>query len=222
MKYKARVHAIKSKFKALEHDARMRSPSDIDEARKLKKPLARRLEETGDALLDCYLDRYEADGIIPGDDLSYLDKRIEVIFGNGHGDYTGALDLDTIQEIKEAEQRVLDNMKIRAKEMELGVPPKHSTYHVNIGTLHGGAQVGPNNVQHIDIQTWNNRSHIRWSQLSPKVGIQRVSLVGDIEVTEENIESANEVGGDPWVELHDTTTFGSAVRQYALGLFIPA
>jgi hypothetical protein len=168
MKYNGRVHAIRNKFKALEYDARMGSLSDAGEARKLKQLLAPRLEETGNALVDCYLDRYEADGIIPGDDLSYLDKRIEVIFGNGHGNYTGALDLETIQEIKDAEQRVLDNMKVRAKEMELGVPPKHSTYNVNIGTLHGGAQVGPHNVQHIDIQTWNNNRTFGGANFLPK------------------------------------------------------
>ena len=71
------------------------------------------------------------------------------------------------------------------------------------------------------IEHRNGKLSIRWSQLSAEVETQRVSGVGDVEVTEEDIQRAKEIGGDPWVELHDATTLGSPVRKYVLGLFTP-
>ena len=65
---------------------------------------------------------------------------------------------------------------------------------------------------------------IRWSQL-PKIsgpGIYRVPGTGDVDITAEAIANAANIGGDPWIELHDTTTFGNSVRQYTIGLFTPA
>lgn len=99
-----------------------------------------------------------------------------------------------------------------------------NSYHLTVhGDLIGGAQVGPNNIQNISgIHYRHSKPHIRWTQLQPVVGTQRVAEVGDVQVTQEDITRAQEVGGDPWVELHDCTTFGFAVRQYALGLFSPS
>ena len=99
-----------------------------------------------------------------------------------------------------------------------------NSYHLTVhGDLIGGAQVGPNNVQNISgVQYRQARPHIRWSQLEPVVGTQRVAEVGDVQVTQEDITRAQEIGSDPWVELHECTTFGCGVRQYALGLFTPS
>ena len=98
-----------------------------------------------------------------------------------------------------------------------------SSYALHVhGDVIGGAQVGPNNTQNITgIHSINEKPKIRWSQLKPVVGVQRVSGVGDIEVTEQNIKEAGEIGGDPWVDICDATAFGAVVRKYALGLFTP-
>jgi hypothetical protein len=98
-----------------------------------------------------------------------------------------------------------------------------SSYALHVqGDVIGGAQVGPNNTQNItDIHSINGKPKIRWSQLKPVVGVQRVSGVGDVEVTEQNIKEAGEIGGDPWVDICDATAFGAVVRKYALGLFTP-
>lgn len=65
---------------------------------------------------------------------------------------------------------------------------------------------------------------VRWSQL-PKITeprVYRVPGIGDVEVKAEDIQSANSIGGDPWVELCECTTFGHNVRQYTIGFFTPA
>jgi hypothetical protein len=101
--------------------------------------------------------------------------------------------------------------------------PEASSYALHVhGDVIGGAQVGPNNTQNITgIHSINKKPKIRWSQLKPVVGVQRVSGVGDVEVTEQNIKEAKEIGGDPWVDICDASTFGAVVRKYALGLFTP-
>jgi hypothetical protein len=65
---------------------------------------------------------------------------------------------------------------------------------------------------------------VRWEQLGrpTTAGVHRVMGIGDVQVTEENIRDAEEIGGDPWVELCDSTGFGPAVRQYTIGHFTPA
>jgi len=102
-------------------------------------------------------------------------------------------------------------------------PEAPLSYNLHVhGDVHGGVQQGPNNTQAFTgIHTQGGKPRLRWSQLKPEVGTQRVSGVGDVEVSEEDIERAKEIGGDPWVELHDATTFGSPVRRYVLGLFTP-
>jgi hypothetical protein len=110
--------------------------------------------------------------------------------------------------------------------IELSKRNKQSTggdsYTVNVENLQGGVQQGPGGTQNFNAtKFWIGKPHIQWSQLKPEIGVQRVSRVGDVEVTEENIRDAEIVGGNPWGELHDATTFGSPVRKYALGLFTP-
>lgn len=66
---------------------------------------------------------------------------------------------------------------------------------------------------------------IRWSQLgSPtKAGTYSVSGVGDVSVTDADIEDAGRVGGDPWVEIELVDVFGnSPIKSYILGHFRPA
>jgi len=98
-----------------------------------------------------------------------------------------------------------------------------SSYELHVhGDVIGGIQVGPHNTQNnTGIHSLNGKPQIRWSQLRPVVGVQRVSGVGDVEVTELDIKEAEEIGGDPWVDLCDATTFGDVVREFVLGLFTP-
>lgn len=65
---------------------------------------------------------------------------------------------------------------------------------------------------------------VRWSQLHnpTSAGVFRIHGLGDVEISQEDISAAQEIGGDPWVELCDTTTFGSKIRKFSLGLFTPA
>ena len=105
------------------------------------------------------------------------------------------------------------------------------TYNLNVNNLHGSAQLGPDNVQNVNtsvadrysgIQYRHGKPHIRWSQLKPEVGMQRILEVGDVQVTERDLEDATEIGGDPWVQLHEISVFGLSVKRYALGHFTPA
>jgi hypothetical protein len=110
-----------------------------------------------------------------------------------------------------------------AKELKTK-PEPGAAYNLHVhGDVHGGIQQGPGNVQNFNgSHLRNGKPHIRWSQLRPEVGRQRVLEVGDIQVTEEDITRAQKIGGNPWVELHDCTTLGFVVPQYLLGLFTPA
>jgi hypothetical protein len=64
---------------------------------------------------------------------------------------------------------------------------------------------------------------VKWSALGnpTEPGTYRVSGVGQVEVEQEDINDAAEVGGDPFVELLDATTFGSTMKTFAVGHFIP-
>jgi hypothetical protein len=134
------------------------------------------------------------------------------------------IDYQLTQELK----RVLAEgiMELDVARTELVIEQKKktlpATYNLTIENAHGPVQQGPGNVQNFSgTHIWNGKPHVRWSQLKPEARVQRVSRVGDVEVTEENIRAAQEIGGDPWVEVHDATTFGSPVRKYTLGLFTP-
>lgn len=103
-------------------------------------------------------------------------------------------------------------------------PTEGSSYNLHVhGDLIGGAQVGPHNTQSISgIHYRNGKEQMRWSQLKPEVGFQRVLEVGDVEVTDIDIKHAEEIGGNPWVELCDASTLGSKIKKYSLGRFTPA
>lgn len=61
---------------------------------------------------------------------------------------------------------------------------------------------------------------ITWSQLgSPIVpGNVRIEGLGNVTVTQENIDDVAQAGGDPSFDLVESTSMGAKVRQYMLGL----
>jgi hypothetical protein len=180
-----------------------------------------------EALIDSYLEAFTLEGKVPDpDDASRLDYRLETLFAGNWGLETGTLDLSTIElKIRELEERACEKLGARIHKMNLEVakPSAPSSYNLHVhGDVIGGAQVGPNNIQNITgIHVRRGKPHIRWSQLRPEVGDQRVSEIGDVQVTEGDIACAQEIGGNPWIELHEVNTFGTVVRKYALGLFTP-
>jgi hypothetical protein len=121
--------------------------------------------------------------------------------------------------------------KFRTEFTDFNKPPSINGYHLNVyGDVHA-LQQGPSNTQNIGsgipnhqsgIQYRDGRPHIRWSKLKPEAGLQRILEVGDVQVTDRDIEEAKGIGGDPWIELREITTFGVAVKRYALGHFTPS
>lgn len=69
----------------------------------------------------------------------------------------------------------------------------------------------------------DNTITIKWKELgSPTTpGTYRVKDVGDVEVTQEDIDDAAAAGEDPSVELHESTGFGTSVKTWAVGHFTP-
>lgn len=221
IKYDLAVQRIKKKYAAQQQEIDNFFRTATGREPEVLKLLPLRLEETSNALLDCYFERFEADGVIPDQtDLERLDRRIENIFCGGHGDYLGAVNMDTKCEIDGLEREAQKKLKMRRLELKLRKPAT-ATYEMNIDANYGPIQQGPGNTQNIGVQTRGGKPHIKWSQLKPVVGLQRVSEVGDIEVTEANIADAEEIGDDPWVELLEINTFGTKVKKYALGFFTP-
>src|ERR687889_319206 len=64
---------------------------------------------------------------------------------------------------------------------------------------------------------------ISWQELGTPTqpGTYTVAGVGEVTVEQEDIEDARELGGNPLVELLDSTTLGHRVRQFSIGLFTP-
>lgn len=64
---------------------------------------------------------------------------------------------------------------------------------------------------------------VKWKDLgSPTTpGIYRIKDVGDVEVTQSDIDEAAEVGEDTSVTLHESTTLGNKVKTWAVGIFTP-
>lgn len=186
------------------------------------------LPSVGDALIDCYLNAFVLEGKIPDqDDATWLDHRLEILFAGNWKLDTGKVDLNTIEnEIRELEGKACQKLGAKIHKMKLEaakpIPPQHGNYNLSVGTINGPVQVGPGNTQNFTgVRYKSGKPHIRWSQLQPTGGLQRISEVGDVEVTEENIADAIEIGGDPWVELLEINTFGTKVKKYALGFFTP-
>jgi hypothetical protein len=197
-------------------------------------------------IIECYLEGYRLDGLLIDEEdrdeivtliREMVERRIhDVINRRGNSDFlhpvTGQRFPNIDTEINMSLRRVIGegvmalDVAISDLRIELSKRTKQPTggdsYTVHVENLQGGIQQGPGNIQNFNgPQFWNGKHHIQWSQLKPEVGIQRLSRVGEVEVTEENIRDANLVGGNPWVELHDATTFGSLIRRYVLGLFTP-
>ena len=195
-------------------------------------------------IINAYLEGYRMDGtLMDREDMMEITQEIKVMVERFHHDITNRMgDPDYSHPVTNEKIPNIDielkmelNRLVGEAALEVDVartdlmieqkkkPTGESAYNLHVyGDLIGGAQVGPNNTQNIQgIHQRNETKQIRWSQLSGGIGTRRVSGVGDIEVTEEDIECVKEVGGNPWVELHDATTFGSPVRKYVLGLFTP-
>ena len=167
------------------------------ESLRIVKLLPWKLRAKGQALLDSYFEAFELEGKSPDqDDQVALDKKLENLFRGGLGDHTGSLGISTLCETQGIEQELCEQMRLRAKRMSLRLKRGNGM----------------------------EKLKVRWSQLpqitEPKV--YRVPGIGDVEVRAEDIHSANSIGGDPWVELCECTTFGHNVRQYTLGFFTPA
>jgi hypothetical protein len=64
---------------------------------------------------------------------------------------------------------------------------------------------------------------IQWTDLGnpTQPGTYTVRGVGEVTVTQEDIDEAARLGGTPQVEILETTTFGHNVNQYIIGHFIP-
>lgn len=195
-------------------------------------------------IIESYLEGYRLDGtLIDDEDRQNIMKEIQLLIDRRYEDITTRMgDPDFRHPVTNAKipnwdvalkghldrlvgEAVLE-LDFARTDLSIGQknPPQASAYFTQFnGPIHGGVQVGPNNTQSINLgpQNRNGKLLIRWSQLSAEVGTQRVSGVGDIEITEEDIQRAKEIGGNPWVELHEATTFVSPVRKYILGLFTP-
>lgn len=76
-------------------------------------------------------------------------------------------------------------------------------------------------VRHFS-QTKEDEMSIDWETLGcPQEPAEiRVSGIGIIEVSKEDIERAKRAGGNPTFELHDATALGDDFRRYVLGLMI--
>lgn len=151
----------------------------------------------GQALLDSHFEAFELEGKAPDQaDQGALDKKLENLFCGGFGDHKGSLGIGTHCEIQDIEKELREQMRLRAKRM---------AFELKRG----------NGMEKLTV---------RWSQL-PKITepkVYRVPGIGDVEVKAEDIQTANSIGGDPWVELCECTTFGNNVREYTIGLFTPA
>ena len=195
--YQLKAKQIDDEYRKKEREARFLSLTDKGESDRLQKLVAPKARAKGQAVIDCYFEAFELEGKVPDrDDQTEIDKKLENIFRGGFGDYTGSLGLDAYHEVQDAEKELCEQMRLRAERMAL---------QKERGT---------------DMDTLK----IRWSQL-PKINgpnTYRVPGVGDVAVSADDIKSAADIGGDPWIELHDTTTFGHNVRQYTIGLFTPA
>ncbi len=61
---------------------------------------------------------------------------------------------------------------------------------------------------------------ILWSELGAPTepGNVRVEGLGNVEVTQRNIDDVAEVGGNPQFDLHDATSIADTTHRYLLGL----
>lgn len=69
----------------------------------------------------------------------------------------------------------------------------------------------------------DNTITVKWKDLGSPTspGTYRIKDVGDVEVTQGDIDEAADAGEDPSVELVESTTFGTSVKTWAVGNFTP-
>ena len=144
MKYDLAVQKINKSYLEKQRQIEFFSRTAFRRDQEAAKLLPPRLEETADALLNCYFERFVADDVIPDQsDLEKLDRRLEKIFGGGFGDYTGSLPIGITQEIEGLEKQAQKKLKVRAQEMKLGRPGLGATFATTIhGDNYGNVQQG--------------------------------------------------------------------------------
>ena len=164
-----RIKQVNDDFRTRESEARFYSLTNNSENSKLLKLLPQKLKTKGQTIIDCYFEAFQLDGQIPDrDDQAELDKKLENIFCNGHGDYTGSLPIGVVIEIQALEKDMCEQMRVRAERMAL--------------------------EREVTIE----KLKIRWSQLpKPTVpDTYRVPGIGDIAVSADDIKNVAEIGGD--------------------------
>lgn len=135
MKYELAVQRINKLYREKQGQIEFLTRTDFRRDQEVIKLLPARLEETADALIHCYFQRFEADELIPDQsDLERLDRKLERIFAGGFGDYTGSLPIGITQEIESLEKQAQKKLKVRAQEMKLRRPGLGLTF---VTTIHG-------------------------------------------------------------------------------------
>ena len=144
MKYDLAVQKINKSYREKQRQIEFFTLTDFRRDQEVVKLLPPRLEETADALLDCYFERFVADDVIPDQsDLEKLDRRLERIFGGGFGDYTGSLPIGITQEIEGLEKQAQKKLKVGAQEMKLRRPVLGPTFATTIhGDNYGNVEQG--------------------------------------------------------------------------------
>lgn len=161
MKYELAVQRITKSYREKQRQIEFFTRTDFRRDQEIVKLLPQRLEETADALLDCYFGRFEADKVNPEqEDLEKLDRRLERIFGGGFGDYTGSLPIGITQEIEGLEKQAQKKLKVRAQEMKLGRAGPGPIFATTIhGDNYGNVQQGgEGNTQTLNV---NNETKSR-------------------------------------------------------------
>jgi hypothetical protein len=117
------------------------------------------IKKMGHALIKSYLDAFALENKVPEhSDEVMINKKIEVLFSSSFGLDLGALDTRSLKStIRNIEDRAVEELHSQAHAMRLTAANAannptsiNNTLIVN-GPLTGGAQVGPNNNQNIEI-----------------------------------------------------------------------
>jgi len=195
-------------------------------------------------IIEAYIEGYRFDGtLMDKDDMMEIGHEIKAMVKRIHHDVTTRMgdpdfrhpvtkekipniDMELKMELERLVGEAVLELDVARTDLMIEQkkkPSEGSSYNLHVHGDVGAAQVGPHNTQNIQgIHHRNGKEEIRWSQLKPEPGLQRVLEVGDVEVTEDDVRHAKEIGGNPWVELCDVSTFGCIVKKYSLGRFTPA
>ncbi len=123
MKYDLAVQKINKSYREKQRQIEFFTLTNFRRDQEVVKLLPPRLEETADALLDCYFERFVADVVIP--DQSDRRSRIEDLRESSAAGLVITRDhyrLASPEEIEGLEKQAQKKLKVRAQEMKLGVP----------------------------------------------------------------------------------------------------